>query len=548
MRRYTLFPMLRFILALCCCSAIALAADATGPAVALTLSGPIPLRSSPSLFADDEDTRHAVTLRVRQALRAPEPVLALDLSLGFTPGMAAAEELAALLRSERRGKHVVALIDGLDDAGMVVAAACDEVVIAHAGLVSVQGLALEQWYLKAALAKIGVQFHAVASGAFKTAHEPFTRDKPSPEAMSEMRELASALDTALAEMLAPRLSATALATARRAAPQTPSAAVALGLAHSACEPGEFWLRFESVRHLDREDDSAGPMAMIRKLLSGSERHASGRRVAVVELVGEIHDGTESTPGETICPDDTIELLEQLAEDEQVVAVVLRIDSPGGGAGASDRIHHAVRRLADEKPVVALCEGVAASGGYYIACAADEIFVHHATITGSIGVFALVPDLGATLDWLGITRVAVTTGPRADLGAIGAPWTSDSDAALRAIIQDVDVRFQGLVAECRNLDPATVAALAGGRVFTGAQAVSNGLADDFGTLLSAVARARTLAKVDQPLPVERLPKDPDLWQRLGLPGGVQVGLPGSVIAAQRWMTSRTPIILARSPWR
>ena len=236
------------------------------------------------------------------------------------------------------------------------------------------------------------------------------------------------------------------------------------------------------------------------------------------------------------------MLEDIAEDDRLQTVVLRIDSPGGDAGASDRIHHAVRRLAEKKPVVALFDSVAASGGYYIGCAADEIQVHRATITGSIGVFALVPDASGALGMLGIHRHGVTTGPRADLMSLTAPFTPEREAGLRQVVADVDERFQSLVADRRKIDKTKMPGLAGGRVYTGEQAVGNGLADAFGTLASAVASARKRAKIDETLPLERYPKDKGLFGRLGF-GGVQVLLPAEAAHLQRLATAKRLHVMA-----
>jgi protease-4 len=265
-------------------------------------------------------------------------------------------------------------------------------------------------------------------------------------------------------------------------------------------------------------------------------------VAVVELAGQIVDGHDGQPGVNIAPGDTCALLERLRDDARVVAVVLRIDSPGGSASASDRIHHAVRRLDEQKPVVALFDGVAASGGYYIGCAAREILVHRATITGSIGVFAVMPDASATLAALGVHRHVVATGPRADLMGLGA-WSDEKEAALKAVVVDVDTRFQGLVAARRHLDPAKVVDLAGGRVYTGEQAIALGLADGLGTLTSAVARARKLAGEATALPLERYPRETGLLGRLGLADSAIGPVPASL---RLWLAAAqgdAPVVLA-----
>jgi len=526
--------------------------------VIVTLQGALPLRPSMGLFlSGGESGLHEATMAVQRALKAPEPRVVLDLSNGFAPGLAAAEELAAVLRTRPAGKTVACLIDAVTDAVLVVAAACDEVATVEAGMLAIAGVDLSTDYYADALAKLGVRFHAVTSGPAKTAPEPLTRSGPTPAAVAEHRGLAAALDRVLVRLSARgALDDARLAAARAQAPQPGALAVTLGLADRAVEPGG-WLRDQPapVRRLDLDDRAkpdlgslAGLMRLWGELLNGDQTEKASRAVAVLELAGLIVDDDASTPGSTIAAGDTVRLIDRLAGDPRLVAVVLRIDSGGGSATASDRIYQALRRLAVAKPVVALIDGVAASGGYYLACGAREVQVHRGSITGSIGVFAIVPDLSATRALLGIHRHTVTTAPRADLFSTGA-MTADKEAALRQVIADVDARFQGVVAGARHLARDKVAELAGGRVFTGEQAVELGLADRFGTLALAVARARELAGVAEALPLERHPARGglgSLGNLLGLPGLAGSQATALLTAAASWQRRGLPAVLAWAP--
>lgn len=526
--------------------------------VVVTLSGSLDLRPEPDFFGHHDASLHEATVDLRKALRSAEKTVVIDLSSGFEGSLAAAEELASVIRAEKgggeghpvEGRTVTCLLDGNGDSALAIASACDRTVMASAGMLDVDGISIESLYFADALAKVGVRFHAVASGPHKTAHEPFTRNAPSPEGAAELEELAKALDRVLLDLSQRAgLERAEVQAARGRSPQTPDLAKELKLVDAVAEPGAWLAKLpEPVRW--QGDDAgkapepagmAGMMQLMTKLLQGDAAPRYAKAVAVIELAGEITGG-ESNPGRTIGPDDTCRMLDEIADDERIPAVVLRLDSPGGDAGASDRIHHAVRRLAEKKPVVALFDAVSASGGYYIGCAADEILVHRATITGSIGVFALIPDAGGTLDLLGIHRFAVSTGPRADLMSLTAPFSPEREAGLRQIVEDVDKRFQGLVAERRKLEPAKVAELAGGRVFTGEQAVGNGLADGFGTLASAVAAARKRAKIGEQLPLERYPRDRGLFSRLGM-GGVSAVLPRAALRLQRLAAMRRVQVMA-----
>lgn len=517
-------------------------AEAAGPAAGLkdgtlmvTLSGTLPLRPGGGfLFGDSGMSLHDATAALKRAMSDPERRVVLDCSTEFHPGLAAAEELAAVLRARPSGKQVACLIDSASDAVMAVAAACDEVVMVEAGMLNLDGLALSTDYYGDALNLFGVKFHAVTSGAAKTAPEPFVSGRPSPTAIAEHERLVAALDGASRALVARgALTAEAVKAAYAQAPQTSAIAKQLGLVTAVAEPGA-WLRGQPapVRHLKTGTEPPKlttlpeVMNFISQLMNGEPRQRPARSVAVVELEGSIIDGDGSMPGYTITGNDTARLFDRLIGDERVVAVVVRINSGGGSAGASDRIHHALRRLAAAKPVVALYDAVCASGGYYIGCAAQEIMVHRGTITGSIGVFAMVPDLDGMRARLGIHRHTVASGPRAGLFSTDA-FTPEREAAFRQVVMDVDHRFQALVAERRKIDPARMAELAGGRVFSGDEAVANGLADRLGDLPAAVARARELAGVNEPLPLERLPEVGGLAAKLGLGGVAGGGLPALI---------------------
>jgi protease-4 len=528
------------------------AGEARGTVV-VTLTGGLELRPAEGLFGGGEPSLHEATQQLREALGGPEPRLVLDLSRGFRPGLAAAEEIAAVLRERAPGRRVACLIDQCEDSVLAVAAACDEVVIPSGGMTAIHGLAAEGWYLAGALARVGVRFHAVASGPFKTAPEMFTSDGPSDQARAETRQLLAALDRTLVGLsLRPGFDAAALARARESGLQTAAAARALGIATAAAEPGAwFAAQPQPLRRLrfgpEAPDLSslAGMMRFWSQLMGGEAASRPARSVAVVELAGMIVPGERSMPGETICDGDTVAMLDRLRDDRRIAAVVLRIDSGGGDAGASDRIHHAVRRLDGAKPVVCLMDGVAASGGYWIACAAREIRVHRATITGSIGAFAMVPDLDGAIGLLGVKRHVELSAPRADLFHPGG-WDEGKAAVYRALIADVDNRFRALVAERRKLPRERVDQLAEGRVFTGEQAVADGLADGLGTLGGTVARARELAREPAPLPLERFPRGSGLAARLGLVDAATF-VPGARrIAVLAELSRRGPLVLALQP--
>ncbi len=494
--------------------------------VIVKLTGQLPLRPGGGLlFGDGGASLYDATVLLRRAITQAENRIVLDLSLEFNPGLAAAEELAAVLKTRSAEKKVTCLIDNASDAVMALAAVCNEVVMVEAGILNVDGLSMSSDYYADALNRFGIKFHAVTSGAAKTAPEPFTSSRPSAAAIAEYQRLINALDTATVGLSeTAMLNAGRLQEARARSPQTAKIALEMGLVHAAVEPGA-WLRNlpGPVRYLRQKSQTpeiktiADVMSVVMELMEGKKRVKHKKAVAVVELEGSIIEGDISMPGYTIAGHDTAKLFDDLINDSSIIGVVVRINSGGGSAGASDRAHYALRRLNAAKPVVALYDGVCASGGYYIGCAAREVYVHRGTITGSIGVFAMVPDLEAMRALFGVHRHTITTGPRAELFSTSG-FTPDKEAAIRQVVAAVDEKFQSIVAEQRKLDPAKVHELAGGRVFSGDEAVALGLADGIGDLSSAIARVRELAGEKDPLPIERLPESGGLASQLGL-GGV-----------------------------
>lgn len=501
-----------------------------GGTLVIRLDGSFPLRPMGGLFfGGNETSLFDATMLLKRALSEPEQRLVLDLSNGFSPGLAAAEELAAMLRSRGAGRKVACLVDNLEDQALVVAAACDEVVMVESGRLMIDGLAADSDYYADALNRFGIKFHAVTSGPAKTAPETLTQSGPSPTAIKEHEQLVHGLDTVLRELGARgRVDAAALKAVRAKAPQTPDIAKASGLVDATAEPGAWLMQQPApVRYLRQERETPdlstpfGMMAFWADLMQGDRQTKHKRCVAVIELEGTILDGDVSAPGYSICGNDNAALFDRLVGDSSVVAVVVRINSGGGSADASDRMHYALRRLSAVKPVVVLFDAVAASGGYYVGCAGREIMVHRGTITGSIGVFAVVPDLEGTRALFGIKRHTIATDPRADLFK-STGFGPEKEAGFRQVVSAVDARFQGIVAERRKLTPEKVHELAGGRVYTGDEAVANGLADRLGDLPAAVARARELAGIKEPLPLERMPRGGGLAARLGL-SGVSSGL-------------------------
>lgn len=256
---------------------------------------------------------------------------------------------------------------------------------------------------------------------------------------------------------------------------------------------------------------------------GGDKFALGDKVAIIEVEGMI-----------VSAGKTIERLHAAADDASVKAVVLRIDSPGGGVGPSQEIHDEVVKLVQSKPVVVSMGSLCASGGYYIAAPASRIFANPGTITGSIGVIMEFTNIQDLLDKIGLKNRVVKSGKHKDIGSPVRPMSAEDEAILQSLIDDVHSQFVEAVAAGRKLEVATVKPLADGRIFTGRQAQASGLVDELGNLESAIAAAAEMGGiVGEPKLIYPLPDEKGFWQdmvgeialqvRKGLEGSTSSGL-------------------------
>lgn len=223
---------------------------------------------------------------------------------------------------------------------------------------------------------------------------------------------------------------------------------------------------------------------VSSLLDRPARFVAHNQVGVVEVEGVIVDSQE-----------IIKQLDDFNENGSVKAIVLRIDSPGGGVGPSQEIHDEVKRIDADKPIVVSMGSVAASGGYYIAAPAREIFANPGTLTGSIGVIMEFANIQELLDKIGLRSEVVKSGKHKDIGSPVRPMTDEDRALLQGVIDDVHSQFVDSVAAGRQLDVHKVQGLADGRIFTGRQARELGLVDQLGNLEAAVRRAAELGGID-----------------------------------------------------
>ncbi len=466
-------------------------------------------RRAPTIDLKDETRPKAFlfTLRERDpygrllqrlaALRSDPGVAAVVLEVeGLPLGPGRVEEIRAAIAAIRERKPVLAYVVGGATEEYWLATAATAVGMPPGHTLQVTGISTSSLYLRDALARIGVAFEVVAAGAYKSAPEPLVRSEPSPEA----REATSAvLDDVFGRFVAD------LAAARRLAPERVRALVDQGL--FASQEAKSAGLVDEVLWPDQIEMWASRVAARRVKLGGGYEVEAPRiaqrwgRPAVVEIVrveGAIVAG-KSRPGpfggDRLAGAETIaRRIRSAADDREVKAIVLRVDSPGGDGLASDLIWREVVRARARKPVIASMGDVAASGGYLVAVGADAIVAEPSTLTGSIGVFVLKPDLTRLLAKLSVSRAAWSRGENSQIESPAKPWSATERRAVERQIEAFYRLFVERVAEGRKLSAAEAEASAKGRIWTGRQALDRRLVDRLGSLADAVALARERARI------------------------------------------------------
>ncbi len=465
---------------------------------------------------------------------------------GLTASLPDTTELrAAFAAFKAKGKKLHCHVESASNAGYLILTACDRIALAPTGEIQLSGPAAMPIHLKGLLDDVGVTADFLHVGAFKGAAEPLTRDRPSKEMEQTLgaildRAYATTVDVvASGRGLTPDavklLIDEAVFTADRAlAARLVDEVTPFETFRDAAAGTQGWVRLGVAA---KADQLAGMMKFMRFLGAVPTPRPSGPHVALVYAVGDVVDGEgEGTVGarQEIASRTLVPALRMLAADDSVKAVVLRIDSGGGSALASELIWHAVVALEAKKPVVVSMSDVAASGGYYIAAGATKIYALDDTLTGSIGVVGGKIAPGAALARHGVTTFPMGRGKRATMMASLGPWNADERATVQAMMESIYQVFLSRVASGRGKTPAEIHPIAQGRVWTGTDAKRLGLVDEIGGLDAALADARKLGGVAADATVEVYPGELTLRDLVGTFGDVQMpfGLSTALIAVAR----------------
>lgn len=417
-------------------------------------------------------------------------------------GMAKAMELRSqIIKLRASGKQVFALVLTGGDPEYVVASAADKIFVVPEATLQINGFSANALFVGGAMNKLGVKWDVARVGAYKNAPDQLTREGASPEQLETINAL---LDSAV------RNSERSVVEGRRVPVENyrqaqadglllPERAKALGLVDAIVGPEE----------LDEQVKALMPgLAFNPQYAPASERTGRWgvrRKIAVVPVIGSISGGKsrqDPLGSASIAGAETVvKALQRAMDDSTVAAIVVRVDSGGGDALASDLMYRAVLAAKKKKPVVASMGDVAASGGYYVAMGTDEIFASPTTITGSIGVFLMKPAINEAVSKLGINAEVIKRGP---MSALLSPWSSWTEEERAAAQKWVDAFYDGFitrVADHRKMDKAAVDAIARGRVWAGDDAKGRGLVDTFGGLSEAIASAKKRANLREGEDVE-----------------------------------------------
>lgn len=411
--------------------------------------------------------------------------------------IAALEELReAIVAFRESGKLVVAYNNVYDQASYFLASAADEVFIHPEGTFNWIGLSLNTMFYTGLIEKLGVEIDILRPTVcrYKSAVEPFFLKKLSAENREQMQTMADDIWEVILGAVSESRGiepAQLNAYADNLAAILPQEAVEIGMVDGVKYADQMEAYFQAKLGVVADDAmiSLGTYAQTVSLKSDDP----AKQIAIIYANGNVVDG--NGPEDAVYGDALAALLKEAREDEAIKAVVVRVNSPGGSALASDVIWREMTLLQQQKPVVVSMGEYAASGGYYISAPADAIIANRTTLTGSIGVFGILPSLGNALEQnLGITLDGVKTNQSSAMGSGFEPLSKTEHKAMMRSVDRVYERFTSLVAEGRNLTIEQVYDIAEGRVWTGKRAVEIGLADMNGGLYTAIGYAASVANL------------------------------------------------------
>lgn len=470
-----------------------------------------------SLFGDDSAELARLLKRLRKTKDDSKLRSVLLQLKGVGLGRGQLNEIRQAISEVRgSGKTVYANMEMGMPSDYLVASACDKIMMPESGMLLLPGVRAEVAFYKNMLDKLDVQADMLQVGDYKGAAEPMTRSEMSKPFRKQLETVLSDYYDQMVEMIAEDRSL-AKAAAKRAIDQgilTAEAAQEAGLI-DIVDYEQAWekqllagsknhelavIKNYGKKKVDTDFSGMSGFIKMMELLSGGRKSKPKTKeadtIAIVYAVGAITSGESSNNpfggGSTMGSDTIVKALATADKDDKVAAIVLRVDSPGGSALASDMIWNKIQEI--DKPVIASMGNVAGSGGYYISMGCDKILAEPGTLTGSIGVVGGKLVLGGLMDKVGITTDVIAYGKNSGLFSPNEPFDDEGREILQKYMDETYQQFTEKAAAGRGMDVDDLLKLAGGRVWTGRQAAENGLVDEVGTLTDAIKLAQKMGKV------------------------------------------------------
>jgi protease-4 len=442
-----------------------------------------------------------------------------NLNPATSPGLAALGEIRqALVDFQESGKPIMAYDLGWAERDYYLVSVADPVVLNPSGALEINGFSSELAFLAGTFDQYGIGIQVVRAGRYKSAVEPLTQTERSPEEEEQTRELLTDLWTEFRSTVSTTREVTSAQLQSIADTQgllLAEDAQARGLVDQI---GYFEDVLPDLLALTEEGSDSDTFRQVSltqyaDIQFGDGRDGTGRnQIALVYAEGEIVSG-QGDFGQ-IGGDRLADQIRRLRLDDDVKAIVLRVNSPGGSATASERVAHEVELASEAKPVIVSMGSFAASGGYFIATYADQIFASPTTITGSIGVYGVLPNFQEIGNNNGITWDVIQTAELANIDTISRPKTEAELAVFQNLVDSLYDRFLSSVAESRNLSREQLETnIAAGRVWSGSDAQDVGLVDEIGGMEAAIAAAANLAELEDDWYIEEYPRPQSLEEQL-----------------------------------
>lgn len=470
----------------------------------LPLSGPVPEQATVEVSIPFIAQSGGMTVleiyRVLDSAATDDRIEALVLDAGgLSTGWAKMEELRSEIErfKTRSKKPVYAYLHGATSREYYIASVADKIYMGPQDWLDVKGLRAELMYLKGLLDKVGVEMEFEALGKYKDAPDQYTKTGPSETTLEVLNETLDQFYGNLVDVIASGRGSTREQVLElvNEGPFVAQNALAKGLVDGLLFRDDFYDQVKTATGIDKDLDLKRTSASTY-LANLNNESPAGKWIAVVTADGEIlPSGSQTSLSEVaITSKGMTRILREIRDDDRISGVILRVDSPGGDAVASDEILHEMKALSKKKPLVISMSDYAASGGYMISMTGDPVLAYDNTQTGSIGVFYGKPNLKGLLDKLGVNVYTMDRGKWASIDSTMEPLTAAGREKLHGELEVYYQRFVDLVAEGRHSNYDTMAPLAQGRVWLGTRAVENDLVDEIGGFEKAISMVRERAEI------------------------------------------------------